>query len=63
MEIRLDKCEAEVFLGDGEGVLSMLTYNGNGEKVFFFAEGKAELHIEKREACLRLCCREKTCKK
>ena len=49
MEIWLDRCAAEVFLGDGEGSLSMLVYNGNGGKVYFFAEGKAELHIEKGE--------------
>ncbi len=52
LEIWLDKCSAEIFLGDGEAVMSMLVYDGEGEGISFFADGRAKLRAERSRIVL-----------
>ena len=50
MEIFLDKSSAEIFFGEGELTMSLLSYNPEqAEKIIFSCEGKAKITIEKND--------------
>ena len=53
LDILLDRCSAEIFLGRGEAAMSMLVYNGDADGVVFCADGNARVRVKKTEIAMR----------